>query len=89
MASRWCPVPPPRPSLTRVRLYRATYIYSASWIYTGEKATRRIRENYLASVLRQNIAFISDTVGAGAVTTRIETDTALIQAGISEKVSMW
>lgn len=58
-----------------------------TWSWTGESGTRRIRENYLKAVLRQNIALF-DSLGAGAVTTKIETDTALIQAGISEKVPM-
>lgn len=64
-----------------------TFIYMATFVYSGEKATRRIRERYLAATLRQNVAFM-DVVGAGAVTTRIETDSALIQAGISEKVPL-
>ena len=56
-----------------------------TWIYSGETTTRRIRERYLRAVMRQNIAYF-DRVGAGAITTRIETDTHLIQEGISEKV---
>ncbi|BGP31976.1 hypothetical protein JCM10296v2_003755 [Rhodotorula toruloides] len=65
----------------------ATWIYMATWIYTGEKATRRIREKYLQAVLRQNIAFF-DRMGPGEVTTRIETDTHLIQEGISDKIAI-
>ncbi|GAA6048222.1 hypothetical protein JCM3770_006486, partial [Rhodotorula araucariae] len=63
----------------------ATWIYMFTWIYSGEKTTRRIRERYLAAVMRQNIAYF-DRIGAGAITTRIETDTHLIQEGISDKV---
>jgi len=44
------------------------------WIYTGEVNAKRIRERYLQAVLRQDIAFF-DTVGAGEVATRIQTDT--------------
>jgi ATP-binding cassette subfamily B (MDR/TAP) protein 1 len=40
-------------------------------MYTGESTTRRIRENYLQAVLRQNVAWY-DKVGAGEVTTRIQ-----------------
>jgi ATP-binding cassette subfamily B (MDR/TAP) protein 1 len=47
--------------------------------------TKRIREAYLRSVLRQNIGFF-DTLGAGEVTTRITSDMHLIQEGISEKI---
>lgn len=64
-----------------------TYIYTASFIWTGEKITRRIRENYLKAILRQNVAYF-DTLGAGEVTTRISSDTLLIQDGISEKIPM-
>ena len=74
------------------------------WTYTGEVNARRVREKYLQSVLRQDIAFF-DTVGAGEVATRIQTDTRkgidfplflcaqrnladLIQQGTSEKVAL-
>ncbi|KAJ4859708.1 ABC transporter transmembrane region domain-containing protein [Trichoderma breve] len=50
-------------------------------------AIAKIREHYLASCLRQNIAFF-DNLGAGEVTTRITAETSLIQDGISEKVSL-
>ncbi|KAK4053219.1 hypothetical protein OIO90_003993 [Microbotryomycetes sp. JL221] len=62
-----------------------TFVYMATWIYTGERITRRVREEYLSAVLRQNIAYF-DKLGAGEVTTRIETDTHLVQEGISDKV---
>lgn len=38
-----------------------TWAYSGFWVYNGERITRRIRERYLRSVLRQNIAY-HDTV---------------------------
>ena len=44
------------------------------WVYTGEATAKRIRERYLQSVLCQDIAYF-DTVGAGEITTRIQTDT--------------
>ncbi|GAA6016489.1 hypothetical protein JCM11491_002338 [Sporobolomyces phaffii] len=65
----------------------ATYIYMGFWVYTGEVATRRIRERYLKAVLRQNVGWF-DRVGAGELTTRIETDSHLIQEAISDKVPM-
>jgi ATP-binding cassette subfamily B (MDR/TAP) protein 1 len=37
----------------------ATYIYMGFWVYTGEVATRRIREKYLKAVLRQNVSLLS------------------------------
>ncbi|GAA5960034.1 hypothetical protein JCM3765_006142 [Sporobolomyces pararoseus] len=65
----------------------ATYIYMGFWVYTGEVATRRIREKYLRAVLRQNVGWF-DKVGSGEITGRIETDSHLIQEAISDKVPM-
>ena len=54
----------------------ATFIYMYFWVYTGEVGSKRVRENYLRAVLRQDIAFF-DNVGAGEVATRIQTDTRM------------
>lgn len=51
----------------------------------GEQIARRLQRQYLSSVLRQNIAFF-DVLGAGELTTHIDQDMKLIQAGISQKV---
>jgi ABC-type multidrug transport system fused ATPase/permease subunit len=66
-------------------MFVTTYIYMVTWIRTSEIAAKRIRERYLKSILRQDVAFF-DNVGAGEVATRIQTDTHLVQLGISEKV---
>ena len=66
-------------------MFASTYIYMVIWIRTSEVAAKRIRENYLRSILRQDVAFF-DNVGAGEVATRIQTDTHLVHQGISEKV---
>ena len=47
-----------------------------TWVYTGEVNAKRIREKYLRAILRQDIAYF-DTVGAGEVATRIQTDTRM------------
>ncbi|KAL8277932.1 hypothetical protein RQP46_009751 [Phenoliferia psychrophenolica] len=70
-----------------VAMWVATFLYMATFVYSGEAATRRIREKYLRAVLRQNVAYF-DALGAGEVTTRIQTDTHLIQEGISDKIPM-
>ncbi|KAJ7505250.1 P-loop containing nucleoside triphosphate hydrolase protein [Mycena galericulata] len=57
------------------------------FVYTAEVNAKRIRERYLKAVLRQDIQFF-DKVGAGEVATRIQTDTHLVQQGISEKVAL-
>ncbi|KAH8114710.1 multidrug resistance protein 1 [Phellopilus nigrolimitatus] len=68
-------------------MFVCVFVYMYTWIYTGEVNSRRVREGYLQAVLRQDIAFF-DNVGAGEVASRIQTDTHLIQQGISEKVAI-
>ena len=63
------------------------YICTVGFIYTGEHIAGKIREQYLAAILRQNIAFF-DKLGAGEMTTRITADTNLVQDGISEKIAL-
>ncbi|KAL2911614.1 hypothetical protein HK105_208915 [Polyrhizophydium stewartii] len=65
----------------------ATYIYMSSFVYTSERQTHVVREQYLRAVIRQNIGWF-DHIGAGEVATRITTDTLLIQDGIGEKVPL-
>ncbi|RFU34007.1 hypothetical protein B7463_g2301, partial [Scytalidium lignicola] len=63
------------------------YIATVGFIYTGEHISGKIREQYLAACMRQNIGFF-DKLGAGEITTRITADTNLVQDGMSEKVSL-
>jgi len=70
-----------------VGMFVCTYVYMYVWVYTGEVNAKRVRERYLQAVLRQDIQFF-DNVGAGEVATRIQTDTHLVQQGISEKVAL-
>ncbi|KIK53745.1 hypothetical protein GYMLUDRAFT_925139 [Collybiopsis luxurians FD-317 M1] len=70
-----------------IGMFVCTYLYMYIWTYTGEINAKRIRESYLQAVLRQDIQFF-DQVGAGEVATRIQTDTHLVQQGISEKVAL-
>lgn len=55
-------------------MFVANFIFMSIWSYTSEVGAKRLRESYLASVLRQDVAFF-DNVGAGEIATRIETDT--------------
>ncbi|THH04767.1 hypothetical protein EW145_g5280 [Phellinidium pouzarii] len=70
-----------------VGMFVATFVYMYAWVYTGEVSAKRVRERYLKAVLRQDVAYF-DNVGAGEVASRIQTDTHLIQQGISEKVAL-
>jgi ATP-binding cassette subfamily B (MDR/TAP) protein 1 len=66
-----------------IGMFVCTYAYMFIWNYTGEMGSKRLRENYLRAVLRQEIAYFDD-LGAGEVATRIQTDCALVQEGTSE-----
>lgn len=61
------------------------YLFTFLLIDRGEVLSARIRQKYLASVMRQNIAYF-DRLGTGEITTRISSDTMIIQDGISEKL---
>lgn len=63
------------------------FISTAGFIYSGERIAGKVRQQYLSAVLRQNIGYF-DKLGAGEITTRITSDTNLIQDGISEKVPL-
>lgn len=68
-------------------MFVATYGFFYIFTVNSERISRRIRLLYLRAVLRQDIAFF-DRIGAGEIATRIETDMALIQSAISEKVAL-
>ncbi|KAG8157696.1 hypothetical protein KVR01_012358 [Diaporthe batatas] len=63
------------------------YVATTGFLYAGEDISSKIREQFLAAILRQNIAFF-DELGSGEITTRITADTNLVQKGISEKVGL-
>jgi ABC-type multidrug transport system fused ATPase/permease subunit len=64
-----------------------TYAYVGTFTYTAENCTNQLRKSYLESVLRQDITFF-DHEGGGSVSTRMITDTQLVQDGTGEKVPM-
>ena len=55
-------------------MFITNFTFMAIWSHTSEVSAKRLRESYLASVLRQDVAFF-DNVGAGEIATRIEADT--------------
>ncbi|WWD20569.1 hypothetical protein CI109_105045 [Kwoniella shandongensis] len=70
-----------------VGMFLTTWTYMFIWNVSGELNSKRIRENYLRAVLRQEIAYFDD-LGAGEVATRIQTDCHLVQEGVSEKMAL-
>ncbi|KAG1339955.1 hypothetical protein G6F62_005599 [Rhizopus arrhizus] len=61
-----------------------TYIAQCFWALTGENQVRRIRNKYVHAILRQDMSWFDKAEGE-SLTTRLATDTQLIQDGISEK----
>ncbi|KAK9459522.1 P-loop containing nucleoside triphosphate hydrolase protein [Lipomyces oligophaga] len=61
------------------------YLFTYLLVDRGEVIAARIRRHYLQSVMKQNIAYF-DRLGTGEITTRISSDTMIIQDGISEKL---
>lgn len=66
--------------------FAAVYAATVGFTMAGERITQRIRERYLAAILRQNIAYF-DGLGVGEVNTRLTTDINLIQDTITGKAS--
>ncbi|KAI8638525.1 putative ABC transporter protein [Parasitella parasitica] len=63
------------------------YITNCFWVLTGENQVRRIRALYVHAILRQEMGWF-DKADEGSLTTRLATDTQLIQDGISEKFGL-
>ncbi|KAI8374849.1 putative ABC transporter protein [Blakeslea trispora] len=63
----------------------SSYVSHCLWILTGEYQVRRIRKLYVHAILRQEMTWF-DKAEEGSLTTRLVTDTQLIQDGISEKM---
>ncbi|SPO37860.1 related to multidrug resistance protein 4 [Pseudozyma flocculosa] len=63
------------------------WTYTTCWSNLGERLVRKMRERYLSSVLRQDMAFF-DTMKPGEVGTRLSADLLTIQNGTSEKVGI-
>ncbi|KAK9330669.1 P-loop containing nucleoside triphosphate hydrolase protein [Lipomyces starkeyi] len=63
-----------------------TFTKAFVFIDRADVLSARIREHYLAATLRQNIGYF-DKLGSGEITTRISSDTVLLQDAMSEKVS--
>lgn len=63
------------------------WTYTTCWSNLGERLVRKMRQRYLAAVLRQDMAFF-DTLKPGEVGTRLSADLLTIQNGTSEKMGI-
>jgi ATP-binding cassette subfamily B (MDR/TAP) protein 1 len=66
--------------------FAAIYAATVGMTLAGERIGQRVREKYLAAILRQNIAYF-DSLDVGEVNTRLTTDISLIQDAITGKAS--
>lgn len=63
------------------------YGYMGSWTLFGERLVRRLRTQYLAALLRQEIAYF-ETLSPGEVSARLDSDIRAIQESTSEKIGI-
>ncbi|KAI9484720.1 P-loop containing nucleoside triphosphate hydrolase protein [Zychaea mexicana] len=70
-----------------VAVFVAGYVAHAFWVLSGESQARRIRQFYVHSILAQDMSWF-DKSEEGSLTTRLATDTQMIQDGISEKLGL-
>ncbi|CAI5997677.1 unnamed protein product [Closterium sp. NIES-65] len=56
------------------------------WMHTGERQSARIRERYLAAILKQEIGFFDTESSSGQIVSNVSGDVLLVQDAISEKV---
>ncbi|KAK8047979.1 ABC multidrug transporter [Apiospora saccharicola] len=63
------------------------YVATVGFYYVGERLARALRNAYLTSVLRQNQAFF-DAHEPGEVATRIMSDMAHVQEGLTSKLAI-
>lgn len=66
--------------------FAAVYAATVGFAVAGDRITQRIRERYLAAILRQNIAYF-EGLAVGEANTRLTADTNLIQDAITGKAS--
>jgi ATP-binding cassette subfamily B (MDR/TAP) protein 1 len=62
-----------------------SYLETGMWMLAGERQIRRVRENYLRAVLRQEVGWF-DISKPSEISTRITTDSSQMQEAIGEKV---
>ncbi|XP_017699893.2 ABC transporter B family member 21-like [Phoenix dactylifera] len=64
----------------------ASFFQVTCWMATGERQAAQIRNLYLKTILRQDIAFFDKETNTGEVVERMSGDTVLIQDAMGEKV---
>lgn len=65
--------------------YVLVYIHSSCFGVSGIRATRAFRQQFIKSVIRQDIAFI-DSCSLGGIPTTISSNVDMVENGITEKI---
>lgn len=65
--------------------YVLVYIHSSCFGVSGIRATRSFRQQFIKSVIRQDIAYI-DSCSLGGITTTISSNVDMVENGITEKI---
>jgi ATP-binding cassette subfamily B (MDR/TAP) protein 1 len=63
------------------------FVQSSCFSIAAERQVRKMREQFLAAVLRQDVGWF-DLGNSGELATRIKGDTLLVQQGIGEKLGL-
>jgi ABC-type multidrug transport system fused ATPase/permease subunit len=71
-----------------IAIFVLTYTHIVCWNLISQRLAQRVRERYLKSLLRQDIAFF-DKLQAGEVSSRLNGDVQAIETGTSEKVGVF
>lgn len=71
-----------------IATFALIYTHLVCWNIFSQRLAQRIRERYLKSLLRQDIAFF-DNLQAGEVSSRLNGDIQAIETGASEKVGVF
>ncbi|KAJ3339011.1 ATP-binding cassette, sub-B (MDR TAP), member 4, partial [Kappamyces sp. JEL0680] len=74
-------------SLIGLATFICSYIQMFCWVIAGERQSKKIREAYFKSVVRQDVAWF-DQRTTGELTNRLTSDLNLIQEGLSDKVGL-
>jgi len=65
------------------------FFQSFCWIWTGNRQTNRLRERYLASVLKQEVAFFDVQASSGSLLQGLNEDSLAVQAAIGDKLALF
>ncbi|KAF9433626.1 Multidrug resistance protein 1 [Entomortierella beljakovae] len=69
-------------------IFLASYLQMCFWTLSAENQVKRIREEYLHAILRQDIGWHDTGKQSESLTTRLNSDTQLIYDGIADKVGL-